>query len=215
MRRSNQRPTWRPGAAWIALVLSACAPAADTSATLGPTASALTASSSGVCEAIVALPDAAPPERAASPLPTSSMTGNSIVAEVASYQLVANQPGRLLVALLTADNRWVSFGSVGVSFAFLGDAVRSPSPGVVAGTTAPDAVMGDSTAQFLAIPGSPEGIGRGPTLTLPADGRGVYAVEPITFPRAGYWRVGARGQLGDASPLSARPAVTAPPAPSR
>ena len=79
----------------------------------------------------------------ASPLPTSSMTGDSIVAEVASYQLVANQPGRLLVALLTADNRWVSFGSVALSFAFLGDAVGSPSPGLVAGTTAPDAVMGD------------------------------------------------------------------------
>ena len=144
----------------------------------------------------------------ASPLPTSSITGNAIVAEVASYQLVANQPGRLLVALLTADNRWVSFGSVALSFAFLGDAVGSPSPGAVAGTTAPDAVMGDSTAQFLAIPGSPEGIGRQPTLTLPADGRGVYAVESITFPRAGYWGVVAHGKLGDASPFSADAAFT-------
>jgi hypothetical protein len=145
---------------------------------------------------------------AASPRPTSSITGNAIVAEVASYQLVANQPGRLLVALLTADNRWVSFGSVAVSFAFLADAVGSPSPGIVAGTTAADAVMGDSTAQFLAIPGSPEGIGRGPTLTLPADGRGVYAVESITFPRAGYWQVVAHGKLGDASPFSADAAFT-------
>ena len=139
----------------------------------------------------------------ASPLPTSSITGNAIVAEVASYQLVANQPGRLLVALLTADNRWVSFGSVAVSFAFLGDAVGSPSPGVVAATTAPGAVMGDSIARFLAIPGSPEGIGRGPTLTYPADGRGVYAVESITFPRAGYWQVVAHGKLADASPFNA------------
>jgi hypothetical protein len=139
----------------------------------------------------------------ASPLPTSSITGNAIVAEVASYQLVANQPGRLLVALLTADNRWVSFGSVAVSFAFLGDAVGSPSPGVVAATTAPDAVMGDAIARFLAIPGSPEGIGRGPTLTYPADGRGVYAVESITFPRAGYWQVVAHGKLADASPFNA------------
>jgi hypothetical protein len=144
----------------------------------------------------------------ASPLPTSSITGNAIVAEVASYQLVANQPGRLLVALLTADNRWVSFGSVAMSFAFLGDTVGSPSPGVVAGMTAPDAVMGDSTAQFLAIPGSPEGIGRQPTLSLPADGRGVYAVESITFPRAGYWQVVAHGKLGDASPFSADAAFT-------
>ena len=139
----------------------------------------------------------------ASPLPTSSITGNAIVAEVASYQLVANQPGRLLVALLTADNRWVSFGSVAVSFAFLGDAVGSPSPGVVAATRAPGAVMGDSIARFLAIPGSPEGIGRGPTLTYPADGRGVYAVESITFPRAGYWQVVAHGKLADASPFNA------------
>jgi hypothetical protein len=139
----------------------------------------------------------------ASPLPTSSITGNAIVAEVASYQLVANQPGRLLVALLTADNRWVSFGSVAVSFAFLGDAVGSPSPGVVAATRASGAVMGDSIARFLAIPGSPEGIGRGPTLTYPADGRGVYAVESITFPRAGYWQVVAHGKLADASPFNA------------
>jgi hypothetical protein len=64
MRRSNQRPTWRPGAAWIALILAACAPAAGASATLSPTGSALTASSSGVCQAILALPDAAAAERA-------------------------------------------------------------------------------------------------------------------------------------------------------
>jgi hypothetical protein len=143
-----------------------------------------------------------------SPLQTSSTAGNTIVAEVASYQLVANKPGRLLVALLTADNRWVSFGSVALSFGFLGDAAGSPSAGVVGGTTAPDAVVGDSTAQFLAIPGSPEGMGRQPTLSLPADGRGVYAVESITFPRAGYWQVVAHGKLGDASSFSADAAFT-------
>jgi hypothetical protein len=153
--------------------------------------------------ALVVLASASCAAPVASPLPTSSITGNAIVAEVASYQLVANQPGRLLVALLTADNRWVSFGSVAVSFAFLGDAVGSPSPGVVAATRASGAVMGDSIARFLAIPGSPEGIGRGPTLTYPADGRGVYAVESITFPRAGYWGVVAHGKLADASPFNA------------
>ena len=138
-----------------------------------------------------------------SPSPTQSTNDNAIVAEVASYQLVANQPGRLLVALLTGDNRWVSFGSVALSFGFLGDAVGSPLPGVAPATTAHDAVMGDSTAQFLAIPGSPEGIGRGPTLTSPADGRGVYALESIIFPRAGYWQVVAHGALAGGSPFSA------------
>jgi hypothetical protein len=64
MRRLNHRPTWRPGAVWIVLVLTACAPAAAASAAPAQPGSGLTASSSGVCEAIVALPDAAAAERA-------------------------------------------------------------------------------------------------------------------------------------------------------
>jgi hypothetical protein len=128
------------------------------------------------------------------PLPTTSANDQGIVAEVATYQLVANQPGRLLVALLAADNRWLSFGTVGVSFSFLGDG---------AGSTSPDVAKGDTIAHFLPIPGSPEGDDRPPTLTLPADGRGVYAVEPITFPKAGYWQVVAHGELGDGLQLNA------------
>ncbi len=145
---------------------------------------------------------AAPAQR---PTPTPSTNDQSIVAEVATYQLVANQSGRLLVALLTADNRWLSFGSVGVSFSYLGDGAGTPSPDVVAA---------DTTAHFLPIPGSPEGDGRPPTLTFPADGRGVYAVEPITFSRAGYWQVVARGELGDGSQFTAEAAFTVLDAPS-
>jgi hypothetical protein len=133
-----------------------------------------------------------------SPVPTRSPGNDGIVAEVVSYQLIANEPGRLLVALLTADNRWLSFGSVGMSFSYLGDRAGTPSP---------DVARGDTTAHFLPIPGSPEGDGRPPTLTFAADGRGVYAVEPITFPRAGYWHVIARGELGDGSQFSADAAL--------
>ncbi len=64
MRRPNHRPTWRPGAVWIVLVVTACSPAASTSATLGQPGSGLTLSSSGVCQAIIALPDAAAAELA-------------------------------------------------------------------------------------------------------------------------------------------------------
>jgi hypothetical protein len=145
--------------------------------------------------------------RAPSALPTPSANDLGIVAEVASYQLVVNRPGRLLVALLTGDNRWLSFGSVGVTFNFLGDGAGSPSPGVVA-ATAPDVLVADSRAHFLAIPGSPEGRGRPPTLTLPADGRGVYAVESITFPRPGSWRVVAQGTIGEGSAFNADAAFT-------
>jgi hypothetical protein len=139
---------------------------------------------------------------------TPSADDQGIVAEIASYQLVANQPGRLLVALLTADNRWVSFGSVGVQFSYLGDGV-GPSGDGVSGD-----VVGNTTADFLPIPGSPEGHGRLPTLTFAADGRGVYAVEPITFPAAGYWQVVARGELGDGSQFNAESSFTVLDAPS-
>jgi hypothetical protein len=127
-----------------------------------------------------------------------SATGHGIVAEVATYQLVANQPGRLLVAILTGDNLWLSFGSVDVSFSYLGDAAGTPPPEAAAAAR----TVADATAQFLPIPGSPEGGDRPPTLTVPADGRGVYAVESITFPAAGYWQVTARGGLDDGSKFS-------------
>jgi hypothetical protein len=145
---------------------------------------------------IVLLGCAAPTQ---APSVSPSANGQQIVAEVASYQLVADQPGRLLVALMTGDDRWLSFGGVAVSFSYLGTQAQSPSP---------DVVLGDTTAQFLAIPGTPTGEGRPMTLTLPADGRGVYDVEPITFPRAGFWQVTAHGQLADGSTFYADAAFT-------
>jgi len=133
------------------------------------------------------------------PATASATKDPGIVAEVATYQLVAGQSGRLLVALLSADDRWLSFGDVGVSFDYLGDAAESPAPEVVVGAT---------TAQFLPIPGSPGSEGRRPTLTFAAEGRGVYAVESITFPKAGYWQVTASGELADGSPFDAHAAFT-------
>ena len=129
--------------------------------------------------------------------PSASSSGaQGIVAEIATAQLVVDEPGRLLVALITADRLWLSFGSVEMSFTYLGDGVASP---------APDVTLPDATATFLPIPGTPEGAGQPPTLTFPADGHGLYAVDPITFPRAGYWQVTASGQL-DGTPWSAEAA---------
>lgn len=128
------------------------------------------------------------------PAPTPQSTGPGIVAEVASYELVAGQPGRLLVALLSGDNRWLSFGRVPVRFEYLGDG---------GGSVPPVTVPPPATAAFLPIPGSPEDPGASPTLTLPADGRGVYVVESVTFERAGYWRVIADGRLDGGEPFHA------------
>jgi hypothetical protein len=158
--------------------------------------------------ALLALTASSCAAQAQSPITSPSGGDRDIVAEVVSYQLVAEQPGRLLVALLTADNRWLSFGSVAVSFSYVGTAAGTPSPGIAVAGPSSGVAMADTTAQFLAIPGSPEGDGRPPTLTLPADGRGVYAVEPIAFPRAGFWQVVAGGELGDGSRFSAAAAFT-------
>ena len=59
-----RRTPWFSAAAWIALTVSACAPLAGASATLSRPVLELTSSSSGVCQAIVALPDVSAAQRA-------------------------------------------------------------------------------------------------------------------------------------------------------
>ena len=123
----------------------------------------------------------------------SPNTGAGIVAQVATFQLVAGRPGRLLVALLGDDNRWLSFGSVQIAFQYIGP---QSSPGSAEMSAAPStgaASLPPAMAAFLPIPGSPQRGGPKPTLTAPADGHGLYVVEPITFPAAGYWRLVASG----------------------
>jgi hypothetical protein len=123
--------------------------------------------------------------------PDPSAVGAGIVAEVASYQLVADQPGRLLLALVAADGRWLSFGNVEVGATYLGPAGASAAPDV----HVPD--QPSVPAGFLAIPGSPEPDGGAPILTVATDGRGVYAVDPITLPASGYWQANVHGTLRD------------------
>jgi hypothetical protein len=132
------------------------------------------------------------------PVATSPTAGSSIVAEVASYQSVAGQPGRLLLALLAGDGRWLSFGGVDVSFHYLGDSTGS-SPTAVS--------IPDQHADFLPIPGSPTGDDGAPRLTFAADGHGVYAVHSITFPTSGFWQAVAHGEERDGSAFSAEAAL--------
>lgn len=121
--------------------------------------------------------------------------GSALVAEIATFQTIVDRPGRLLVALVGTDGRWLSYGSARVSFTYLGDG-SSPTPAPVA--------QPDATATYLPIPGSPGGAAdASPELTLPADGRGVYAVDPITFTTAGYWQLFAHVSLADGSALEA------------
>ncbi len=124
------------------------------------------------------------------PAPPSGSANPEFVAQVASFQLLAGRPNRVLVGLLGSDERWVSFGSAELSFARVDD---------------PTVAMPPVQADFLPLPGTPDGAGQPPQLTLPTDGRGVYAASGVIFPSAGYWQVtasltlGGRVELADAT----------------
>ena len=114
--------------------------------------------------------------------PTPLGAGNlpAFVAEVASFQLLAEAPNRFTVGLFGADGKWVSFGSAALSFEYLDD---------------PQVTVPDVDATFMPLPGTPPGDGQRPQLTLASDGRGVYAAQDVSFPEPGYWRATAGVEL--------------------
>jgi hypothetical protein len=101
-------------------------------------------------------------------------------AQVASYDVAIGDETRLMVGLFTGDERFVSYGTVDMSFAYLGDGEGAPPP-----EPGPDA-----TARFLLVPGTdpPQPPPRQPAAVPASKGRGVYAAD-LTFHRAGYWEV--------------------------
>lgn len=110
-------------------------------------------------------PDQGPPE---------SPQGGELVAQVASYDLAVGHPQRVIVGLLTADQRFVSGGTVDMRFSFLG--------GGGGGTPV------ETTAEFLAVPGD-EPEHEHPEAGSAAEGRGVYAARDVEFDLAGPWQV--------------------------
>ncbi|MBW3643364.1 MAG: hypothetical protein KY447_10665, partial [Actinobacteria bacterium] len=107
-------------------------------------------------------------------------TGDDIVAQVASYDLVAGRSGRFIVGVLAADGtRLVSFGSVELRFSYLGASARRVDS-VQAGPVV--------TASFLPIPGQRfDGAASGPRFVEPSEAVGVYGAPDVLFDRAGFW----------------------------
>lgn len=106
--------------------------------------------------------------------------GPRFVAEVATYQVVVDEPTRFTVGLIGASGRWVSFGNATLTFIPPDDVDAEALAPVVAG--------------FLPLPGSPDPEAD-PTLTLASEGRGVYAAQEVTFGHPGFWRVDASVEL--------------------
>lgn len=112
-------------------------------------------------------------------------TGTSpVVVALASSDLYVGAPQRVSVGLPLHDGRLVSFGSVDMTFSYVGTAQEQlePQPGPTA------------TAAYLPTPGTPNEPG-GPAVTQPSEGRGVYRAEDVTFDRAGFWELEVTGQV--------------------
>lgn len=119
---------------------------------------------------------------------TPSTNGKGLIAQVASYELVADRDQRFIVGLFSNDLGMVSFGTVEVAFSYLG---TSEEPGEAERRGEP------VTAEFLPIPGQElSGAATGPRYTSPAEARGVYGVESVRFDAPGFWQVEVTAELG-------------------
>ncbi|MGH7540044.1 MAG: hypothetical protein ACRELC_03490, partial [Gemmatimonadota bacterium] len=100
----------------------------------------------------------------------------SFAAQMASTWHYTGAPQPVQIGIVVADSqgrRFVTQGSVDVSFAFLGaNGSGDPQPGPSA------------TAEYVPVPGT-DASGSDPTVTASA---GVYEAEDVTFDRAGVWR---------------------------
>ncbi len=105
---------------------------------------------------------------------------------VASIDLYANAPQRVLVGLPFSDGTLVSYGTVSFAFSYTGTAASSsaPQPGPQA------------TATYVPTPGTPDGGGSGPSVTQPAEARGLYEATGVTFDKAGFWQVEVTADVG-------------------
>lgn len=105
-------------------------------------------------------------------------TGNVVSAGMVSSDHYVGAPQRVAIGLQLGDGRLVTFGTVDVSFSYLGTAEAPVDPP----ERGPAAV-----AVYLPTPGTADEAS-GPTLSLPSEARGVYQAEDVTFDRAGFWQ---------------------------
>jgi len=119
------------------------------------------------------------------PSPTGP-TGGALSAGMASSDHYVGAPQRVAIGLQLGDGRLVTFGSVDVSFSYLGTAEAPVDP--------PE--RGPATmAVYLPTPGTADAAS-GPTLSLPSEARGVYEAEDVTFDRAGFWQADVTADVG-------------------
>ncbi len=121
--------------------------------------------------------------------PPDPGSADSLVAAVASYDIVVDRPSRFIVGVYTADQtRLLAYGTVSFTFTFLGDGSEtSPSPGET---------IGPVKAKFLPIPGQDvDPDAPGPRLVAGSEATGVYGASDVGFDRAGFWEVAIDAEI--------------------
>lgn len=107
-----------------------------------------------------------------------------LVVAVASYDLVAQLPGRFMVGIYTADqSRTLAYGTVSFAFTYLGNG--EAGSGGQSGS-------GPVEASYLPIPGqdlASDTLTGPPELVAGSVATGVYAAQDVTFAQAGFWEV--------------------------
>lgn len=107
--------------------------------------------------------------------------------QVASYDLAAGEPTRVIAGLITEDQLFVSYGTVDMEFFYGGE----DPEGAVKVESGPTAI-----GEFLAVDegsGSPPDA---PTAGPASEGRGVYAAD-VTFDKPGAWVLQVAGQYAN------------------
>jgi len=117
---------------------------------------------------------------------TSSTAPDKVQGSVASYDLAVGPPARFILGIYNEAKGPVAFGTVPLSFFFLGEnsAAGPPQPGPTAAAT------------YLPLPGSPPPpADTSKPVYVPTSQRGVYAAD-VTFDKPGFWGVSATLDLG-------------------
>lgn len=107
-------------------------------------------------------------------------SGDTLQAQVASFDIAAGDRGRLIVGVLSPEQLFLVYGTVQLRFAYLGTGEAPVDPDY--GEPVP--------ARYLPIPMTtvPNPPPAEPRLVPASEARGVYAAE-VGFDRAGFWEV--------------------------
>lgn len=138
---------------------------------------------------------------------SAQASSREILVQLASYDLSVGRDLRLIVGLQTKNVAGlVSFGSVELRFAYLGESTKQLTPKATLGPPV--------TANFLPIAGQKVPAGAsGPRVVEPSEGVGVYAAEGVRFDKPGVWGVSVKAVI-DGKPTEAKGNFNVQPEPS-